>query len=196
MISVGIAGGIGSGKSMVSNILEAMGYPVYNADLEARTIVDTNNELIEQIKSLFGIGIYIEGKLDRAKVSMLVFNDKNLLQSLNSIVHPAVAHHFNSWKQTNANVKIAFKEAAILFESGAYKQVDMVVAVVAPQKLRIDRVCQRDGVTPEHVIQRMANQLSDEELVAKSNFVLVNDGIRLLLPQVTELVSKILKGIN
>ncbi|MDD2278952.1 MAG: dephospho-CoA kinase [Bacteroidales bacterium] len=196
MISVGIAGGIGSGKSMVSNILEAMGYPVYNADLEARTIVDTNNEVIEQIKSLFGIGIYIEGKLDRAKVSMLVFNDKNLLQSLNSIVHPAVAHHFNAWKQTNANVKIAFKEAAILFESGAYKQVDMVVAVVAPQKLRIDRVCQRDGVTPEHVIQRMANQLSDEELVAKSNFVLVNDGIRLLLPQVTELVSKILKGIN
>jgi dephospho-CoA kinase len=196
MISVGIAGGIGSGKSMVSNILEAMGYPVYNADLEARNIVDTNNEVIEQIKSLFGSAIFIEGKLDRAKVSKLVFNDKNLLQGLNSIVHPAVAHHFNEWKQSNANVKIVFKEAAILFESGAYKQVDKVVVVVAPQQLRIDRVCQRDGVTPEQVIQRMANQLSDEELVAKSNYVLINDGIRLLLPQVTELVSKILKDNN
>lgn len=196
MISVGIAGGIGSGKSMVSNILEAMGYPVYNADLEARNIVDTNNEVIEQIKSLFGSAIYIDGKFDRVKVSKFVFNDKNLLQGLNSIVHPAVAHHFNVWKQRNANARIVFKEAAILFESGAYKQVDKVVVVVAPKQLRIDRVCQRDGVTPEQVIQRMANQLSDNELVSKSDFVIVNDGLQLLLPQVTELISSILKYNN
>lgn len=196
MISVGITGGIGSGKSMVSQIVKTMGYPVYNADLEARTIVDTKPEVIKQIKLLFGSGIYFEGKLDRAKVSSLVFADNSLLQNLNSIVHPAVAQHFNVWKQNNASAKLTFKEAAIIFESGAYKQVDGVVAVVAPRKLRIARVCQRDGVTPEQVMQRMANQLSDEELVAKSNFVLVNDGIRLLLPQVAELVSKILKDNN
>lgn len=192
MISVGITGGIGSGKSMVSHILNTMGYPIYNADLEARLIVDTKPEVIEQIKFLFGSDIYIGGKLDRARVSSFVFSDKDLLQNLNSIVHPAVAQHFSVWKQNNASAKLTFKEAAIIFESGAYKQVDGVVAVVAPRELRVARVCQRDGVTPEQVMQRMANQLSDEELVAKSNFVLVNDGIRLLLPQVTELIIEIL----
>ena len=196
MISVGITGGIGSGKTMVSHILKAMGYPIYNADLEARLIIDTNPEVIEQIKLLFGNDIYVGEKLDRAKVSSLVFNDNSLLQSLNSIVHPAVAQHFNIWKKRHNNVKLTFKEAAIIFESGAYKQVDAVVAVVAPQELRINRVCQRDGVTPEQVLQRMANQLSDEELVAKSDFVLINDSIRLLLPQVTELISKVLKDNN
>ncbi|HCX99335.1 MAG TPA: dephospho-CoA kinase [Bacteroidales bacterium] len=196
MISIGITGGIGSGKTMVSHILKAMGYPIYNADLEARTIIDTNPEVIEQIKLLFGNDIYVGGKLDRAKVSNLVFNDNSLLQNLNSIVHPAVAQHFNAWKAGNASAKLTFKEAAIIFESGAYKQVDGVVAVVAPQELRIARVCQRDGVSPEQVMQRMANQLSDEELVAKSDFVLINDGIRLLLPQVTELISKFLKDNN
>ncbi len=196
MIVVGITGGIGSGKSMVSSILKAMGYAVYNADIEARAIMNTNQMVVEDIKQLFGDDVYEKGTLNRPRVAELVFDNPTLLANLNSIVHPAVANHFEEWKRLHANAKILFKEAAILFESGANKQVDAVIAITAPQELKIERVCKRDGISRNQVIQRMANQLPDKELVAKSDFLIVNDEVKLLVPQVIEIVNKLLQRDN
>ncbi len=196
MIVVGITGGIGSGKSMVSSILKAMGYAVYNADIEARAIMNTNQMVVEDIKQLFGDDVYEQGTLNRPRVAQLVFDNPKLLANLNSIVHPAVASHFEEWKRLHVNTKILFKEAAILFESGANKQVDAVIAITAPQELKIERVCKRDGISRNQVIQRMANQLPDKELVDKSDFIIVNDEVKLLVPQVIEIVNKLLQRDN
>ncbi|HPF93296.1 MAG TPA: dephospho-CoA kinase [Tenuifilaceae bacterium] len=196
MIVVGITGGIGSGKSMVSSILKAMGYAVYNADIEARAIMNTNQMVVEDIKQLFGDDVYEKGTLNRPRVAELVFDNPTLLANLNSIVHPAVANHFDEWKRLHANAKILFKEAAILFESGAYKQVDFVIAITAPQELKIERVCKRDGISRNQVMQRMGNQLPDKELVDKSDFIIVNDEVKLLVPQVIEIVNKLLQRDN
>ncbi len=192
MISVGITGGIGSGKSEVSRMLLSMGYPVYNSDLEARAIVDTDPEVKREIQSVFGEDMYEKGMLNRPKMAGLVFNDPKLLRQLNAIVHPAVSWHFEVWKQKHSHRELIFQEAAILFESGGYKQVDATVVITAPQELRIERVCRRDGVSPQEVKKRMANQLPQEELETRADFLIVNDGLSPLLPQVIELLEKLL----
>lgn len=191
MLVVGLTGGIGSGKSEVSRMLKTMGYPIYNSDLEARNIVNSSHEVVRKIKSIFGDDSYEHGELNRAKMARLVFNDSALLAQLNAIVHPAVTEHFRDWKKRHAHLELTFKEAAILFESGAYKEVDRVVVVTAPKQLRIDRVCRRDGVMAQQVKERMANQMPEEELVSRADFVINNDEQQPLLPQVVELVNKL-----
>lgn len=195
MIRVGITGGIGSGKSMVCRIVEAMGYPVYNADAEAKQLSDTHETIVSGAKALFGDSIYRDGKLDRKRIGSLVFADARLLERLNSIIHPVVAQHFDLWVKANSQHRLVFKEAAILFESGAYKQVDKTVAVWAPDNVRIARVCNRDGVSEDRVRARMANQMPQQQLVQKVDYVIKNNGEELLLPQVENLV-KILLNIK
>lgn len=199
MLAVGLTGGIGSGKSEVSRMIGAMGYPVYNADLEARNIVNSNSEVVKKIKSIFGDDSYEDGLLNRPRMAQLVFNDSTLLAQLNGIVHPAVTEHFRDWKKQHAHLDLTFKEAAILFESGTHKEVDRVVVVTAPKQLRIDRVSHRDGVTAQQVEERIANQMPEEELVLRADFVINNDEQQSLLKQVVDLVDKLLdiknKGI-
>ncbi len=191
-LRIGITGGIGSGKTTVSRVFEALGFPVYYADLEAKKIIETDAQVINKISNLFGSDIYLSGKLDRKRLASLVFNDNDLLNKINGIVHPAVAIHFENWvsKSTSA---IVFKEAAILFESGAYKQVDKTILVTAPLDLRVKRVTERDGVLAEDVKKRIANQMSENELLKLTNFTVVNDGNTLVLPQLLSIIENLKK---
>jgi dephospho-CoA kinase len=185
MLKVGITGGIGSGKTTVCKVFELLGIPVYYADDEAKNILDTNAEVKNKIIQYFGNEVLNDsGLIDRKKLAAFVFNDKTKLNYLNSIVHPAVGLHFENWLEKNSNSNYILKEAAILFESGAYKAVDKVIAVVAPIELKIQRVMQRDKTTSEQVEQRINNQLSDDEKIKRAQYVIYNDEKQLLLPQI------------
>lgn len=192
MLRVGITGGIGSGKSTVCQIISAMGYPIYNADVEARELTNSHPIIIKRLTSLFGSDIYVKGELNRKRVGQLVFSDKALLQQLNSVIHPVVAEHFEEWVASNQYHKLVFKEAAILFESGAYKQVDKTVVVFAPDELRIKRVCLRDGISEAEVQNRMDNQMPQEELMSKADYVIRNTEEELLFPQIIRLIEVLL----
>lgn len=192
MLKIGVTGGIGSGKSLVCDIISKMGYPVYNADSEARNLTNTHPIIVSEIKKLFGDRIYLKGNLNRKGLAKKVFSNARLLEKLNAIVHPVVAEHFSQWVLDNSKSKLVFKEAAILFESGAFKQVDLVVAVWAPVDIRIDRVCKRDGITKVDVLQRMYNQINEDELLGRADYVIKNDEKALLVPQINSLIEQLL----
>ncbi len=192
MIRVGVTGGIGSGKSTVCRILAALGYPVFHADLEARAITNSDEEVVAQITHLLGEQAYAGGVLNRPFVAEKVFANTTLLAGLNAIVHPAVARHFEQWCQQHSSHKIVFEEAAVLFESGGHKKMDYIVAVVADVEQRLQRVTKRDNVTKQMVLDRMNNQLSADELMARSNFVVRNNDTDMILPQVFTLLDNLL----
>ncbi len=193
MIKVGVTGGIGTGKSTVCKIFESLGIPVYYADQEARSLSDHHPEIIKGVKDLFGSDIYADNQLNRKKVGELVFANKQLLASLNQIIHPVVAQHFEHWLQINAGALYVMKEAAILFESGAYKQVDKIITVTSPKELRLARVMQRDQLSREEVEQRMLNQMDEVEKIRQSDFVINNNDIDLLVTQVLQVHNALLK---
>ena len=143
MIKVGLTGGIGSGKTLVSEIFFRLGIPVFNADFEAKAILDTNKEVIQQITNNFG-AIYTENGIDREKLALIIFNDQVALKTINSIIHPKVREYFHSWIAKHANAKYVIEEAAILFESNAYKELDITINVHADELVRINRVIKRD----------------------------------------------------
>lgn len=185
---VGITGGIGSGKSTVSAVLLEMGYPVYNADDRAKGLLNSSADLKSAITAKFGDDIYVDGKLNRAALAAQVFNDREKLAKLNALVHPAVAKDFQAWRSAQTG-SVAFKEAAILFESGADKGVDEVVLVSAPQEVRVSRVMARDGVTADEVKARIANQWSEERKRDLADHEVVNDGQTLVIPQINALLD-------
>lgn len=189
--TIGITGGIGSGKSVVAKILISMGYPVYNSDDRAKELINSNPELIAKIKSEFGSDIYTNLVLDRKKMAEIVFNNPNKLAALNGLVHPAVGKDFESWKNSRTT-QFVFKEAAILFETGIYKDMDSVILVTAPISIRIDRVQKRDNASKEEIENRMKNQWSDEKKIKLSDFVIDNSGDKMVIPQVME----VLKSLN
>lgn len=188
---VGITGGIGSGKSTVCKVFEMLGVPVYYADEESRLLLN-DPDILKKISEIFGPEVITSGKADRKKISSIVFNDKAKLASLNSIVHPAVIAHFDNWCKTHSEFSYVIKEAAILFESETYKNVQKIITVTAPVDVRIERVMKRDNVTEEEVRRRMSHQISDEEKIKRSDYVLVNDEESLLIPQ----IIKLHQGIN
>ncbi|MGZ4057241.1 MAG: dephospho-CoA kinase [Bacteroidia bacterium] len=184
MIKLGITGGIGSGKSTVCKVFELLGVPVYYADDEGKKLLDVT-EVKEKILKIFGNAVLSENKMiDRKKLSELVFNDKEKLEKLNSIIHPAVGIHFEEWLKEQKECTYIVKEAAILFESGAYKQVDDVITVTAPQELKIKRAMNRSGITREEVLERINNQMDDEEKIRRSKYKIVNDEEHLIIPQI------------
>jgi len=192
MIKVGITGGIGSGKTTVCKLFELLGIAVYYSDDEAKKILDYDSTVKSELLNLFGASILNEfEQIDRKKIATIVFSDTTKLASLNAIVHPAVAKHFDEWCKKQSSPYI-LKEAAILFESGAYKQVDKSIIVTAPIELKLLRVIARDKTTEEEVLKRMSNQLPDEEKIKLSDFVIRNDEENLLIPQVL-LVNKLLR---
>ncbi|MEM7382674.1 MAG: dephospho-CoA kinase, partial [Bacteroidota bacterium] len=157
MIIVGLTGGIGSGKTTVSNIFRSWGVPVYDSDKEARILMETSEEVVEAVKELFGSHAYRGKKLNKNYIAERVFNDKELLRQLNEIVHPAVKKHFLSWAESQ-NADYVIQEAAILFENGSYVNYDMMILVTAPKKERIQRIMARDGSTEDQILARMRNQ--------------------------------------
>ena len=194
MIKVGVTGGIGSGKTLVCSIFRHLGAPVYNADEEAKKLIHSNRAISNFIRSRFGNSLFIEGKLDRKKLAAIVFNDPAALNDLNAIVHPAVKKDFELWLKANSKAPYIIKEAAILFESGADKGLDQIITVTAPEELRIERVMKRDRVSPIEIKKRMSLQSSDEYKMKKSDYIIVNDGNQLILPQILIIHQQLLEN--
>jgi len=188
---IGLTGGIGSGKTTVANYFQEMGVPVYIADDGAKRVMQSKNILAE-VKSAFGGNVFDDDILNRAKLAQIVFNDKEQLAKLNAIVHPAVKLDFDDWVKKHINNDYVMYEAAILFESGRYKDCDVIITVTAPEEVRIDRVMKRDKATREEVLSRMKMQWNDEKRISNSNFVINNNNLK----NAKEEVVKILKILN
>jgi dephospho-CoA kinase len=191
MLRIGITGGIGSGKSIVSRLFHALGVPVYDADTRARWVMENDPELRQQLQTAFGPATYdAAGRLNRPVLAGTVFNNPDLLAQLNGLVHPHVGSDFERWAaiQAQAGHPYVLKEAALLFEAGSYKQLDRVITVFAPVAVRADRVLRRDPHRSAADVQAiMAKQLSEEEKMARADYVLTNDDVQPLLPQVLAL---------
>lgn len=194
-LQVGITGGIGSGKSLVSKIFACFGTPVYDADSRARSLMTSDSILINQIKQNFGEQSYFNnGSLNRDYLSKTVFNDPAKLAALNGLVHPAVARDYARWSEENNAHPYLLKEAALLFEAGSYKTLDKIIVVQAPEELRIARVQKRD---PHRDVQKIKdiirNQMSEDEKLKRADFIVTNDESALVIPQVLALHQKFLK---
>jgi dephospho-CoA kinase len=186
MIKVGITGGIGSGKTTVCRIFQYLGIPVYNADAEAKKLMVNDKNLRKKIIALLGTDSYKNDELNRQFIANQVFNNQELLTKLNSYVHPLVRQDFIKWSSKQKAPYVIY-EAALMIESGSYKLLDKLIVVTAPIELRIDRVCQRDNVDPDKVLQRINNQMSQGEMVSYADHVITNDGKKSLIKQVVEL---------
>lgn len=195
MIRLGITGGIGSGKSVVSEILKIKGIPVYNADTEAKRLMVEDEELRHQLMQLLGDDIYFaDGTLDKKKIASRIFSNPTLLQKVNQTVHPAVGKDFLRWEQKQAqqSKNIVAMESAILFESNLNMQFDKTLLVYAPLEVRVKRVMIRDAATLEQVQARIKNQSDEESKRSKADFVIENDNQQALLPQINQVLSQIL----
>ncbi|MBC5842727.1 dephospho-CoA kinase [Flavobacterium sp. F-380] len=170
---IGLTGGIGSGKTTIAKFFASEGVPIYIADLEAKSLMDSK-EIKKEIFELFGKTVFKNEMLDRAKIAEIVFNDPSMLVKLNSIVHPAVKKHFKEWVHVHESEDLLLYESAILFESGHYKEFDYVISVIAPLESRIARVLARDDSTREQVMSRVNAQWNDDERIKKSDFIIEN----------------------
>ncbi|MDQ6469612.1 dephospho-CoA kinase [Flavobacterium sp. LHD-80] len=188
---IGLTGGIGSGKTTIANYFKEMGVPVYIADDAARAVMHSET-VIEKVKKTFGESLFENNVLNRAKLAEIVFNNADQLAKLNAIVHPAVKEDFESWILQHKNEEYVIYEAAILFESGRYKDCDFIILVTAPEEVRIERVLKRDNTTRAQVLSRMQMQWKDEDRILKSNFIINNVNLKIA----KEEVVKILKILN
>jgi dephospho-CoA kinase len=193
MIKVGITGGIGSGKTMVCSVFESFGIPVYYADTRARELMTENDHLKSELIQYFGDRIFENNQLNRTKLAQIIFNNSDALNYINSIVHPAVGNDFGSWVQLQEGSKYVIKEAALLFESGAYKHLDILITITCPEELRIERVMKRDGISRDQVLSRIRNQWSEEKKVQLSDFIVRNDGLHSIIEQANDIHDKISK---
>ncbi len=171
---IGITGGIGSGKSKVASFFAAQGYPVYLADQAAKKLMVKHPSLRSKIIDLIGPDAFTaKGHLNRKLIASMAFQDKSILEKLNGIVHPAVREDFERFIK-NQHAALLFKEAAILIESGGYQKCDRVILVTAPEEIRVERVCQRDGLQAEQVYQRIKNQWTDAQKKPYADWEVVN----------------------
>ena len=192
-LKVGITGGIGSGKSLVCSVFETFGIPVYNADLNAKRLMTADPELKGSIVKEFGEGCYQDdGSLDREYLASIVFHDNEKLKILNSLVHPAVQKDVQQWF-TMQDTPYAIEEAALIFESGAYKLLDRVITVTAPKKLRLKRVHNRDNVPYKEITRRMDNQWPEREKSRLSDFVIRNNGKISLISQIWNIHQELIR---
>jgi len=194
-MKLGITGGIGSGKTSVCKVFNVLGIPVFSADPEAREIMDNDRNIRRAINEIVGKNIYPGGKLNRMELASLIFNDRDLLEKVNSLVHPVVFEHFNRWaeKQTTPYV---IMEAAILFESGASKLVDRVATIVAPVDERISRVTRRNKLNRDQVMERIKNQMTDDQRIKMSDYVINNSENDMIIPVILRINEDLLTHLN
>lgn len=199
MLKIGITGGIGSGKTTVAKIFEVLGIPVYYADEAAKRLMKEDESLHQKLIEVFGEQVYENGQLNRSFLASQVFSQPEKLALLNSIVHPLTIADAEKWMKQNASgpssPSYALKEAALIFESGAQKKLDYVIGVHAPYKLRLERSMKRDNLSKAEVESRMARQMDETKKMNLCNFIITNDEVQLLIPQVVELHEK-LKMLN
>lgn len=191
-LKIGLTGGIGSGKSTVAKIFELLNVPVYYADAASKRLYHTDKDLMSSLKKHFGEDIYTNEQLNRNKLAAIVFNDKEKLELLNSLVHPPTIRDAEEWirRQTTPYV---IKEAALLFETGSVAGLDYVIGVYAPPHLRIKRVMDRDGSTREDVQNRMNKQIDENIKMRLCDFVVNNNEQELVIPQVLALHRQLLQ---
>lgn len=193
MISVGVTGGIGSGKTTVCRIFEQLDIPVYYADKEAKRLMTYNKELKRQIKDLLGSNAYHKnGRLNRKQVASIVFTNKEKLDKLNALVHPAVRIDAKQWSDSQKS-KYTLQEAALLVENGSYKQLDYLIVVTAPVELRIKRVVKRDKSNMDQVKNRIKNQLPEKEKKKVADFIIDNSGDVSLIGQILKIHRILIK---
>lgn len=187
-LTVGVTGGIGSGKTTVCRVFQLLGVPVFEADTVAKNLYNTNSEIKSGLIHLFGANIYTpEGLLDRKKLASLIFTNEIHLAKVNELVHPVVRATFENWLKMHKNAPYVIHEAAILFESGFYKMMDFTLLVTAPENERIARVMARDGVIGQMVRERMQKQWSEEKKEKLAGKVLVNDNKNLIIPEIIQI---------
>lgn len=184
---IGLTGGIGSGKTLVAKYIESFGVPVYIADDEARKIMETD-EVLDLLRNEFGTEVIDNNTLNREKLAQLVFNNSEKLEKLNTIVHPLVKKHFESWLEMNKNSPFVIKEAAILFESGGNKYCDAIITVTSPLETRIQRVMDRDTIDRDSVVKRIESQWTDEQRISKSDFVIGNITVKDTYKQIDQIL--------
>ena len=189
---IGLTGGIGSGKSTVAKMFVALGVPVYNSDAEAKLLMGNSKIIKKAIVELFGNEAYLKGHLNREFIAKKVFSDKQALNQLNAIVHPAVRDHFEAWVRKQ-NYPYVIQEAAIIFENGMQDKYDAVVLVAAPKETRLARVMARDKVDEHHVLSRMDNQWDEADKKALATYVIENINLEDTKRKVKELHQLFLK---
>jgi dephospho-CoA kinase len=188
MLKIGLTGNIGSGKSTISKVFKLLGIPVFDSDTEAKRVMTLDQELIAGVKSTFGNNAYLPtGELDRRYIANIVFNDPDQLLQLNALVHPAVFRAFDQWLVKYQGLPYIIKEAAILFESGSYKDCDRTIVVTAPASMRLARVTKRDHITHDEAEQREARQMPQEQKQRLADHEIRNDNTVLVIPQVLQL---------
>jgi dephospho-CoA kinase len=192
MLKVGLTGGIGSGKSTVAAIFEILGIPVYYADKEAKRLMIEDEGLPQSIKKLLGEECYLNGILNREYIASVVFNEPEKLEQLNQLIHPLTVTNSLEW-MSKQKTPYAIKEAALIFESSSESHLDVIIGVTSPESLRIKRVMERDGIDEAAVRQRMSRQMREEEKIKRCDFVITNDEIVLLTPQVIRIHEALIK---
>ncbi len=188
MLTIGITGGIGSGKSTVCRVFKTLGIPIFQADIVAKQLQNEDPQIRKGLMSLFGTKIYTnDGLLDRRKLANLIFNNKENLLQVNNLIHPVVRNEFELWKKHKTEYPYILYEAAILFETGNFRSFDYTIVVVADEGQRIERVMKRDQVTHEAILQRMSNQMKDAEKVKLADFIIENNDNQLIIPEILKL---------
>ena len=191
MIKIAVTGGIGSGKSYISHLLENMHIPVYNADNEAKRLTVSDAGIRGELIALLGEEVYKDGLLNKPWLASYLFSDPAHVLQINSIIHPRVRKDFTVWVERQEKCEIVGMESAILYEAGFQDTVDAVIMVYAPVELRIQRAMYRDGASEEQVRARIAAQMDDEEKRRRADFTVVNDGVQLLIPQLNRIVEQL-----
>ena len=190
MKRIGITVGIGAGKSLVAEIIKAMGYPVYNSDERAKELTETNPKIKEGLIHLFGGEIYQNDTLNKFALAQAIFSDDSLREKVNALIHPIVREDFNLWALAQNN-SLVFNESAILFETGSFKNFDAIILVYAPKEIRIQRIMKRDNCSENEVLKRMNSQFSDEEKYQLTEFRVLNDEQTPLLVQVEKIILNV-----
>ncbi|MDX9905964.1 MAG: dephospho-CoA kinase [Bacteroidales bacterium] len=192
MLRIGLTGNMGSGKTFVADIFHSFGIPVFFADKEARKLF-SHDKIKNQIRGLFGNEVFDkEGNISRPRLAEIVFLNNHLLAKLNRIIHPAVIEEYKNWLEHYSNVPYTLYEAAILYESGHYSDMDRIICVTSPEEVRIRRVINRDGITPEEAKLRMENQWDESRKAEMADFIIINDGVKEVEMQVEQIHKQIM----
>jgi dephospho-CoA kinase len=196
MLKVGLTGGIGSGKSIVCKVFSLLGIPVYQADIAAKKLYDTDTNLRDKLKLLFGEHLYnVDGILDRQKLASIIFSNKESLEQINRLVHPAVKRNFLEYvSQLPETTPYVIHEAAILYEAKTENIFDTIINVWAPEDIRIKRILSREITTEKDVKQRIAAQWPDKLKIELSEYNIINDDKTLILPQILKIHTRLIKN--
>ncbi|SIQ65370.1 dephospho-CoA kinase [Pontibacter lucknowensis] len=197
MLKIGITGGIGVGKTIVCRLFQVLGIPVYDADTRAKWVMQHDPALKLELQEAFGRETYTsEGQLNRAYLASVVFNNQDRLEKLNALVHPHVGADFERWAVANAGAPYLIKEAALMFESESWRQMDEIIVVTSPLEVRLKRLLKRDAHRTEADIKAIiSKQLSEEEKIARAQHIVYNDDQQLIIPQVLSLHQQFLDKV-